>query len=93
LIVFLRPSVILFKISNNAKAVVGAPTFGIGFNGRRLLVEESVPLPAVARQRLVEQIEDEVLGLGPLEPLLKDISVSDILSMGIARFTWSVAAS
>jgi pilus assembly protein CpaF len=48
----------------------------------RLLVEESVPLPAVVRQRLVEQIEDEVLGLGPLEPLLEDISVSDILVNG-----------
>jgi pilus assembly protein CpaF len=48
----------------------------------RLLVEESVPLPAATRQRLVEQIEDEVLGLGPLEPLLEDISVSDILVNG-----------
>lgn len=48
----------------------------------RLLVEESVPLPAFTRQRLVEQIEDEVMGLGPLEPLLEDISISDILVNG-----------
>ncbi len=45
----------------------------------QLLVEESVPLNSSARQRLIRQIEDEVLGLGPLEPLLSDSSVSDIL--------------
>jgi pilus assembly protein CpaF len=48
----------------------------------RLLVEESAPLPAAARQRLVTQIEDEVLGLGPLQPLLADASVADILING-----------
>ena len=45
----------------------------------QLLVEESVPLNSSARQRLIKQVEDEVLGLGPLEPLLADASVSDIL--------------
>ena len=45
----------------------------------QLMSEESVPLNSSARQRLVKQIEDEVLGLGPLEPLLADASVSDIL--------------
>ncbi|ADE14577.1 type II secretion system protein E [Nitrosococcus halophilus Nc 4] len=48
----------------------------------RLMIEESVPLPAATRQRLVTQIEDEILGLGPLEPLLADPSVSDILVNG-----------
>lgn len=34
------------------------------------------------RKRIVKQIEDEVFGLGPLEPLLHDATVSDILVNG-----------
>jgi pilus assembly protein CpaF len=49
---------------------------------QRLMVEESVPLNSVSRQRLVKGIEDEILGLGPLEPLLADPSISDILVNG-----------
>lgn len=45
----------------------------------RIMNEDSVPLNAGARQRIVKQIEDEILGLGPLEPLLADPSISDIL--------------
>ncbi len=44
-----------------------------------LMSEESVPLSSPIRQRVIKQIEDEILGLGPLEPLLADPSVSDIL--------------
>jgi pilus assembly protein CpaF len=49
---------------------------------QRLITDESVPLPAVARQRIIRQIEDEILGLGPLEPLMADPTVSDILVNG-----------
>ncbi len=45
----------------------------------RLLDEESAPLSAASRQRVVRGIENEVLGLGPLEALLEDPSVADIL--------------
>ena len=45
----------------------------------QIMVEESVPLSRGARQRVIKQIEDEVLGLGPLEPLLADSTISDIL--------------
>jgi pilus assembly protein CpaF len=38
-----------------------------------------VPLNSFERERLVEEIGDEVMGLGPLEPLLQDPEVSDIL--------------
>ena len=48
----------------------------------RLLVEEQAPLSLASRQRVVKRIEDEVLGLGPLEPLLSDRSISDILVNG-----------
>lgn len=37
------------------------------------------PLNASERNRLIVEIQDEILGLGPLEPFLKDPEVSDIL--------------
>lgn len=48
----------------------------------RLLAEESAPLSLRQRQSVVKQIEDDVMGLGPLEPLLADKTVSDILVNG-----------
>jgi pilus assembly protein CpaF len=40
---------------------------------------QSVPLNLAERERLYGEIQDEVLGLGPIEPLMKDPTVSDIL--------------
>ena len=51
---------------------------------QRLLDENSAPVSASGRQLIIKQITDEVLGLGPLEPLLADPSVSDILVNGHA---------
>lgn len=45
----------------------------------RLLDDESAPLSASSRQRVIRGIENEVLGLGPLEALLEDPSIADIL--------------
>jgi pilus assembly protein CpaF len=45
----------------------------------RILREDHLPLSSAERNRLAEDILDEVFGLGPLEPLLKDPSISDIL--------------
>ena len=42
----------------------------------------SLPLNRIERERLVEEILDDILGLGPLEPLLKDPDISDILING-----------
>ncbi|MGB1952106.1 MAG: CpaF family protein [Marinobacter sp.] len=50
--------------------------------GQRLMAEESIPLSLSARQRILRQIQDDILGLGPLEPLLADSSISDILVNG-----------
>src|SRR5689334_10004563 len=44
-----------------------------------LLLAENVPLSAVERDRLVGEVHHELFGLGPLEPLLADGSISDIL--------------
>src|SRR5512137_712183 len=48
----------------------------------RLLLEESAPLSLAQRQFVTRRIEDEVMGLGPLEPLLADPTISDILVNG-----------
>jgi pilus assembly protein CpaF len=44
-----------------------------------LVVGESTPMTFEERERLSSEVLDEVFGLGPLEPLLKDPTVSDIL--------------
>src|SRR5258708_31529031 len=40
---------------------------------------EAVPLSFAERERLAREILDEIFGLGPLQPLLKDPSISDLL--------------
>src|SRR5262244_427524 len=40
---------------------------------------EAVPLSFAERERLAREVLDEIFGLGPLEPLLKDPGISDIL--------------
>jgi pilus assembly protein CpaF len=44
-----------------------------------LLLAESVPLSIIERDRLVSEVQHELFGLGPLEPLLADPTISDIL--------------
>ncbi|KGY09079.1 MULTISPECIES: CpaF family protein [Vibrio] len=44
--------------------------------------DQTHALSAEGRKRVIQQIEDEVFGLGPLEPLLHDATVSDILVNG-----------
>jgi pilus assembly protein CpaF len=44
-----------------------------------LLDEEDALLNAIERQRILDEVLDEVFGLGPLEPLLLDPTISDIL--------------
>lgn len=44
-----------------------------------IVSDEAMPLSIDARQRIIKQVADEILGLGPLEPLLADPTISDIL--------------
>lgn len=44
-----------------------------------VLVSEGMPLSAVDRDRLIDEVQHELFGLGPLEPLLTDPTISDIL--------------
>ena len=46
---------------------------------RNVVSGEAVPLSFAERERLSREILEEIFGLGPLEPLLKDPTVSDIL--------------
>ncbi|MDZ4802364.1 MAG: CpaF family protein [Bryobacteraceae bacterium] len=54
----------------------------IGNVVERLLREDRIPMTVSERDRLIEEVLDEVFGLGPLEPLLKDPTISDILVNG-----------
>jgi pilus assembly protein CpaF len=45
----------------------------------KLVDEERTALSLVEKDRIVDEVLDEVFGLGPLEPLLEDPTVSDIL--------------
>jgi pilus assembly protein CpaF len=44
-----------------------------------VLAQEAMPLSVSERDRLVNDVQHELFGLGPLEPLLKDPTISDIL--------------
>ena len=54
----------------------------IGLTVERLVLDEGIPMTLAERERMIEEILDEVFGLGPLEPLLKDPTISDILVNG-----------
>src|SRR6185503_9401865 len=46
---------------------------------REMLQRENTPLALAERDKIAREILDEVFGLGPLEPLLGDPTISDIL--------------
>jgi len=46
---------------------------------KMLLEDNSFPLNAAEREKFFQEMQDEVLGLGPLEPFMQDPTVSDIL--------------
>src|SRR5689334_15740862 len=48
----------------------------------QILTEENIVLSRPERARLFEQIAAEILGLGPLQPLLEDDTISEIMVNG-----------
>jgi pilus assembly protein CpaF len=54
----------------------------IGSVIERLVSDQAVPMTVSERERLIEEVLDEVFGLGPLEVLLKDPTINDILVNG-----------
>ncbi len=49
---------------------------------QNIIRSENIPLAASTRERVTRQVEDEIIGMGPLEPLLHDPTISDILVNG-----------
>jgi pilus assembly protein CpaF len=47
-----------------------------------MITQEAIPLSVAERERLIGEVRDELFGLGPLEPLLNDPTISDILVNG-----------
>jgi len=54
----------------------------VGSVVEKLILDEQLPMTMGEREKLIEEILDEVFGLGPLEGLLKDPSISDIMVNG-----------
>src|SRR5512143_755229 len=48
----------------------------------KVVDEEGLAVTRAERVRLLEQITDEIIGLGPLEPLLRDESISEVMVNG-----------
>ncbi len=59
---------------NNGRA---AQTIGLLIQD--IVAKEKIPLSATEKETLQSDLIDEIFGLGPLEPLLKDHTISDIL--------------
>lgn len=51
----------------------------VGRLAKDMLANESTPFSTSERDRLIEEVRHELFGLGPLEPLLADHTISDIL--------------
>ena len=54
----------------------------LGVNIERIVRDEGIPLNTGERDKLIEEVLDEVFGLGPLEALMKDATISDIMVNG-----------
>jgi pilus assembly protein CpaF len=75
---------LLDKINLEALASIETQTLRNEVRGAltQLIDAEQTLLSAVERNQIVAEVLDEVFGLGPLEPLLQDPSISDILVNG-----------
>ncbi|MEP7341697.1 MAG: CpaF family protein, partial [Acidobacteriota bacterium] len=51
----------------------------VGRLAKEMLAQEDTPFSTSERDRLIEEVRHELFGLGPLEPLLADPTISDIL--------------
>jgi len=67
------------NLSNLEEVDRAQAAVAIGRVVQELLVVEQVALNTEEREKLVQQILDEIFGLGPLEPLVQDPEISDVL--------------
>ena len=75
---------LLARIDTSAAATLSRMelTRDVGDIVHELLAEQKLQLNLAERQELVERLLDDMLGLGPLEPLLADEAVTDIMVNG-----------
>src|SRR4029077_9454434 len=66
-------------LSNRARVELDQATSELKNAVALLIEEQAVPLSQRDREKLGEEILHEVYGLGPIEPLMRDPEVSDIL--------------
>jgi pilus assembly protein CpaF len=69
----------LLDLSRLTAASEGAIQEDLRRGVEMILAEEKIPLPAPEKERLCREIRNELLGYGPLEPLLVDSTINDIL--------------
>jgi pilus assembly protein CpaF len=72
----------LLDLSKAAKLSQEEVRRDVALATRRVLEDRNLLLNLEEREQLVQEIQDEVFGLGPLEPLLSDPTVSDVLVNG-----------
>jgi pilus assembly protein CpaF len=70
----LDPSMDVTKVAEVRKTIQGL--------FEQILVEESIVLSRQERHRLFEQIVAEIIGFGPLQPLLEDDSITEVMVNG-----------
>ncbi|MDP9128402.1 MAG: CpaF family protein [Pseudomonadota bacterium] len=75
---------VLERIDTSAAAKMAREDLARDLTGltTELLLENRIQLNAAERQDLVKQLLDDMLGLGPLEPLLADETISEIMVNG-----------
>ncbi|NTU77223.1 MAG: CpaF family protein, partial [Alphaproteobacteria bacterium] len=75
---------VLERIDTSAAARMARDDLARDLTGivSELLIETKTQLTAAERQELVEQLLNDMLGLGPLEPLLADEAISEIMVNG-----------
>jgi pilus assembly protein CpaF len=71
-----------FKLDELSKLPEDRRRSEIRWMAERLIEAENLPLSSAQRAQLVQDLLDEILGLGPLEKLLRDPTATDILVNG-----------
>jgi pilus assembly protein CpaF len=76
--------IVMERIDTSAAAKMKREDLSRDLSGlvAELLAETKIQLNATERQELVKQLLDDMLGLGPLEPLLNDETISEIMVNG-----------
>ena len=59
----------------------------------RALSQERLALTGAERQQLVQSVTDDVLGYGPIDQLLREDNITEVMVNGPTTSTWSAPAA